>query len=257
MKLFIFLSIFLSTSFYPVITFADNSTQDFLVDYSISDGKDGRIFKQWHQYIGEKPVRSIDIKVRRESGSRDTYLNLRFGNGATFENGKRAQVDGTQTVSWNVGGEKSNGQELVLNAHNGEVFIESVRVNFDSDPQYSSRKPEREKIDDDSDKPSDVDPNAYNNCRTLYRIGRPIIEINRVKPTGNIFSGDQKVEGSIYAQCVQEAGYYESGRLKERIDFSLNDRFNRKEFNLRSSQNQNGEIRVYTTDGQQETYSLK
>lgn len=259
--------------------------EDYSLGYQISDGKNGRLFKQWTQPIKESPVQSVSITLRKDSGGNDTFVNLRFGRGDTFENGRRVFLThtGTQTVSWNVG-QAPNGEPLVLNAYNGEVYVESARVQYVR--TESERQPPRNPFDkpydhrpgnnnqddyprrphDDSghyqgDNNGDVYPpgpgsrdnrGMIGRCRRA-NISRPRVEIDEIRPTGGLFSGKYKVEGTVLGVCVVEAGYYENGRLKEKIDIPLNDVFSRGSFELRVRSGQNGKIRVFTTDGQEDT----
>lgn len=232
-----------------VATFAQAQTREFRSNQVIGDGKEGRSFAKWQGEIGNAAVGKVTVKLQKRSGGSDTYVNLRFGDDDTLEGGKRQYLNDNsfQTISWDVGGEQSKNRPLILNAYNGEVLIELIKVDFieNTPPTGGPLIPRPEEGSD-----------QLTACRELYRIGYPRIDIGKVKPTGNIFSGDQKVSGSIYAQCVQEAGYFEYGDLKEKIDFPLSDRFQRKSFSVKIRQQKNGEIRVYTTDGQEAVMSV-
>ena len=246
--------------------------QNYPANLVIGDGKSGRSYGKWTQSLPERPVQSVSITVRRQSGGDGTFVNLRFGSGATFENGKREYLrgNGTMTLTWNVGGIAPNGQPLVLNAYDGEVFVQSARVAFvgGARPHYDDRD-DRGGYDEgyghsghddrqDSyhqDGPAFGNGDAAERCRRA-RIQRPRIEVGRVRPTGGVFSGKFKVEGSIYGACVQEAGYFEEGRLKESIRFPLDDRYNRQEFQITGRSGRRGELRVFTTDGRDDVVSI-
>lgn len=235
---------------------------NFSVNQVVGDGKNGRTFAKWTQSLPERPVESVSVTVRRQSGGDNTYVNLRFGSGATFENGKREYVrgGGTMTLTWNVGGVVPNGQPLVLNAYDGEVFVQSARVSFvrGSRPTFDDRDDRggydegygggRDDHRQDGPAFGSGDGDAAERCRRA-RVQRPRIEIGRVRPTGGVFSGKFKIGGSIYGACIQEAGYFEEGRLKESIRFPLDDRFNRLEFEITGRSGRRGELRVFTTDG--------
>ncbi len=241
--LFVLLQILLFTSA------VFSQSREFRSGQIIGDGKEGRVFAKWFEDIGNAAIGKVTVKLQKRSGGRDAYVNLRFGDDDTLEGGKREYLDDNsfKTISWDVGGESSRNRPLVLNAYNSEVLIESVKVEFieNTPPTGGPLTPS----------PQNDTGDQLLACRELYRIGYPKIEISKVKPTGNFFSGDQKVSGFIYAQCVQEAGYYEYGDLKEKIDFPLSDRFQRKAFSVKVRQQKNGEIRVYTTDGQEAVMS--
>lgn len=87
---------------------------------------------QWKQTIKERKVKRVEAQVRRTSGSNKTFVNLRFGrNGKTFENGRRIFLtsDKKQKVVWKVD-QAPNGEELIMNAYDGKVFLQSVKVVF-------------------------------------------------------------------------------------------------------------------------------
>lgn len=252
------------------------------VNQVLGDGKNGRQFRKWTQGLPERPVQSVSITLRRQSGGDGTFVNLRFGDGSTFENGKREYLrgGGTTTVNFEVGGQTPNGQPLVLNAYDGEVYVQSVRVSFVNQgsqplpPRPRPRPPFNDQHDDRGGYDEgyghggydqgggqggylsgDQDRDAEERCRRA-RVQRPRIEVGRVRGTGGVFSGKFKVEGSIYGACIQEAGYFEEGRMKEPIRFRLDDRYNRQEFQITGRSGRRGEIRVYTTDGLEDRISI-
>lgn len=244
------------------------SKQSFPVGYTIGDGNDGRIFKQWQGSVKNQPISTVEVRLRKEKGGRDVYVNLRFGNGSTIDGSKRiALEDNTfQNAIWNVDGDMPNGKDLILNVYNGEAYVESVTVTF-ADNKFRANRPivnpglglNSNQSDNSSGfiGSQDQDNEMIRRCRNMYRIGYPRIEVGRINPSGGFFSTDQRVQGSIYAQCVQEAGYFEYGRLKDSIEFPLNDSFIRRDFSVKVRSGRNGEIRVYTTDGQVEAYRVE
>lgn len=318
-KTLVILQIFtlLIVSILPIRAHAGDGSEEFTVGSVIGDGKSGRRFAKWSQKIAEKNIDSVTVFLRKQSGGDDTYVNLRFGDGATFENGRRVYLrdNGEQDVTWRVGGKTPQGLPLVLNAYNGEVAISRVVVSYargsestsgdrssewDQDPRGpnssyprppldnnydnrydDSRNPDRygndnrygdNRYDNDnrygnnngyshgqgysnSNRPNDSAAAEY--CRDpRKRIRRPQIEISEIEPTGGLFSGKYKVRGSIFGQCVEEAGYYESGRLKEEIQVPYSDRADRIEFKVKARSGQFGEIRVYTTDGSDDSIDI-
>lgn len=223
----------------------------------ISDGSNGRVWQRWSQNISERPVRSVIVTLERRSGSNDTFVNLRFGlNGQTFENGRRVYLrdNSRQSITWNVNGEAPGGRPLVLNAYKGEVYVDHVRVEFADAEQPVSNvrpivKPPRPRpltVDSGS---SGADAATVRRCERRDNMRPPRIEITRVKPTGDLFSGKYRIEGSITAACVEEAGYYERGRLKDKIDIPLASNFQRQDFKLTVRTGKSGEIRVLTVTG--------
>ncbi len=252
--------------------------RDIPINQILGDGKSGRVYRTWTQGIAEGPVESVSITMRRQSGSDATYANLRYGSGNTFE-GKREYLrgGGNVTFTWNVGGAAPNGQPLVLNIYDGEAFVQSARVTYLRPERGPSRRPfdpgppgYDEGYGRDNDERSGYDRRDRNSggllsgsqsseaeerCRR-ERVRRPRIEIGRVRATGGVFSGKFKVSGSIYGACVQEAGYFEEGRMKEEIHFPLDDRYNRQEFEITGRSGRRGEIRVFTTDGSDDILSI-
>ncbi len=99
------------------------------------------------------------------------------------------------------------------------------------------------------------DRGAFESCRQM-RIRAPRIEIGRVRPTGGLFSGKYKLDGAVAGICIEEAGYYEKGRLKEKFNIPLSDRFLRVEFDLTVRSGERGEIRVFTSDGRAQSMTV-
>jgi hypothetical protein len=230
---------------------------DYTPQLIIGDGKSGRVFSQWKQLIDEKQVQNVTIRLQKRAGGNDTFVNLRFGRGDTFENGRRVYLTDTsmQTVTWNVAA-APNGQELVLNAYNGEVYVESVRINYDSIENENDKIPTSLKPTNETSHKGSVDENiAYSRCRDA-RIRRPQIDIGRVRSSGGMLSSKYRLEGSIYGNCIEEAGYFENGRMKEEMSFPLDDRYQRQEFRVQVRSGMRGEIRAYTTDGRIEVIDV-
>ncbi len=239
----------------PSVAFAE----DYQVGYVVGDGKNGRVFRQWVQQVAETPIRRVSMTLRRHSGGKDTFVNLRFGRGDTFEGGKRIYLNGNdaQAVSWEVGNAVPRGEPLVLNAYNGEVYLERVRVEFAQGgatprprqpvtPDFEPRTP----FGSTTPRPSRDDRQALARCRNMY-IAPPRIDLGELRPTGSLFSGKYKVEGSIRGVCIAEAGYFENGRLRESVEIPLSDLFSRREFKFKVQSGRRGEIRVTTIDGQE------
>lgn len=94
----------------------------------ISDDRHGK----WHelrQRISDRPVDHIEVVLRRENGTRDTFCNLGFEHGRVFAPA-RMQIDRNElhTLTWSADGESAGGRDLVMKAYNGEVFVESLRI---------------------------------------------------------------------------------------------------------------------------------
>ncbi len=236
----------------------DKSKVVYRVNQSISDGKNGRVWRQWRENVANRRIERVEAVLKRTKGANDTFVNLRFGNGEAFENGKQIFIrDGEkQTVAWQVGALPS-GQPLVFNAYNGEVQLERVILYYPQ-PATSvstsggSKKP-------DSSKPGwhaavdsvTGDTSAAGRCRRAKRVQAPKIEIGKVEATGGLFSGKYHISGSLFGSCIEEAGYFENAKLKQKIEFPLTDTVKRVEFKVNTKTGKNGEIRIYSTTGQE------
>ena len=95
-------------------------------------------------------------------------------------------------------------------------------------------------------------------CRSLsrYDVQSPRVEVVNIKPTGNVFEDNVRVEGAIEGACIQEAGYYEDGRLVERIPVQTTSDFQRFEFGVKAKRNRNPEVRVYNVFGARDTFNV-
>lgn len=220
-------------------------TQTFDVNRVISEGN------SWRTALPDRPVESVEVILRREPGSStDTYVNMRFEGAETFESGRRAQVDrsSNHALTWNVNAEPQ-GRPLILNAYNGEVYVDRIRVRYaDSLPADTARA----RLSDDSDLAErESDRDTVERCREA-RVSTPSIEIAEVEPRGGLFSGKYQIEGSVRGTCIQEVGYFEDGRLQEKIAFPFDDRFRREEFEVNVRSGRGGELRAYTVDGKEE-----
>ena len=102
-----------------------------------SDGKGERApWRQWvYSGLPNRRIKSISITMQNKSNyPGNTYVNLRFGkNGQTLDNGKRVRLPSKDTVTktWNLGGARSNGKDLVLNVYKGEVQLYTARVVYE------------------------------------------------------------------------------------------------------------------------------
>jgi len=248
---------------FPLVATSQETIQHFTVGQVISDGKAGRVWNEWKSSIPEGSVDSVSVVMRRDTGGADTYINLRYENGQTFENGKRVYLHdtGSKTVFWNLKGEAPNGRALILNAHNGEVFIEAIEVKYRSPvqsavptqsyPAPGTTAPNSASQSAPNQNTNNYDPEVAKRCRWA-RIRPPRIEIGRIRPGAVLFGGKFKAEGSIYGNCIEEAGYFENGRLKERFDFPFSDRYQRKDFSVEVRTGKLGEIRLHSTDGKED-----
>jgi hypothetical protein len=244
--------------------YAGSQDEEFKVARITSDGKNGRPFSQIRQKVAERPIASVTVRLQKQTGGNDTFVNLRFGSGQTFESGRREALTDTQskTITWNLDGQTPNGQPLVFNAYNGEVYVHSLSVRYaDSTEKEPERGLERDRVfEKQDDRPHRSQRNAVDeseslaSCRDNFRRVRPPrIEISELRASGGLFSGKYRLGGVISGQCIEEAGYYEQGRLKEKIEVPLSDRFNRTDFRVQVRSGRGGEIRAFLIDGTDES----
>lgn len=255
----LFAAYLLSTLSLDVSSALANPVDVFNDNVQISDGKQGRVWNKWSRVVKEQTVVSVVATIKKNSGGNDTFINLRYGKGNTFENGKQVFLGNNQTTTahWTVQ-EKPNGRPLVLNAYKGVVQVISVKI------VYAATKPKTRAIsigassshgNTNSGRPTAHHPRSTpNNSQTVAICQRgnynsPNIEISKVKSSGRFFSGKYRVSGSIRGSCVEEAGYFENGQLKEKFTFPYSARFKRQEFHIKARSGKGGEIRVYTTNG--------
>ena len=89
--------------------------------------------RQWRARIMEKPIKELQIHLRRTCDNDNTYVNMRFGStGHTFD-GKRIYLkrSGTTCETWQLHGRLPQKEDLILNAYNGKVFVEKVTVVYE------------------------------------------------------------------------------------------------------------------------------
>ncbi len=260
-------SVFILLFFVPSLAQAQENELVFTNRQSIGDGKNGRTWSQWKKDVGDKRIGKVTVIARRQRG-KNVYLNLRFGNGRTLDNGKRESLVGNdqQTLSWNVGGQRSSGEPLVLKVYNGKALIESVSVEVL--PELPKPKPKPAAVQNSQPAPAPVarqsreerrnslDPEARSGCERRESLRRATIEVAKVKESGGLFSGKRRVAGSIKAACVEEAGYYENGQLVSSFDLPFQNRFSRSQFEVQVRSGKNGEFRVLTYDGNEEVLNV-
>lgn len=239
---------------------ADKGKVVYKVNQAISDGKNGRVWRQWRETVANRRIERVEAVLRRTSGANDTFVNLRFGNGEAFENGKQIQISNndSQTVAWQVGS-RPEGQPLVLNAYNGEIQLERVIVYFPKPLAAFKPNTTSEEAKPKGSKPGweaaldsvSGDTSVAGRCRRAKRVQAPKIEIGKVEAHGGLFSGKYRISGSLFGSCIEEAGYFENAKLKQKIEFPLEDTVKRVEFQVNTKTGKNGEIRLFSTTGQE------
>lgn len=245
------ITILASVIILPVIGVTSDNTEVFKVRQLLQSGSG------WKKAIPEGRVDSIEAVLRRESGSTDTFVNLRFEGNETFENGKRVQIDwrNDRVVSWDVAGARSEGRPLVLNAYNGNIYVEEIRVHYQDDRREAHRS-DREHLGRSAFR--GVDGEIAERCRERQN-REPQITIESIKSGSDFFassSGEFAVSGSVAGTCVQEVGYFEHGKLKSQIEMPVDDRFRRQDFEIKARTGRDAEIRAYTLDGQEDRVSI-
>lgn len=212
--------------------------QSFSPNLTISDGKEGRVWKQWRQNVAERPVLYVTIVVHKTSGS-SASLKLRFGASSGFENDREVILsDNKQNkITWDVSGAFPKGQPLVLNSYKGEVVVEQVVVVYSREATSGVAKA--------------VSPTGQQ-CQTKDKVLN--IQPGKITRASGSASRLYKITGTIQGTCVVEAGYYENGELKQKINFPLSNSVKTQEFELNVKAGTNGEIRVQTSNGLEESY---
>lgn len=89
-----------------------------------------------------------------------------------------------------------------------------------------------------------------------YSMGTPRIDVSRIKASGNMFKSGYKVYGSFEGICLQEAGYFENGHLKQKFPVAVSRQFRRSEFEVKIRGDKNPEIRVYNVLGERSIYEI-
>ena len=223
----------------------------FPVGFTISDGKEGRVWKQWRQNIQTQAVSTIQATLRRTKGTPSTYVTLRFGTDPVLENGRRVTLenDEPQTITWDADGAVAHGKPLVLNAYEGEVEIESVTVQYGKPSTLVSSIIGTQKSSAAS---QPVHSASTERCLSQRRLKPPKIEILLIENGGDPSSDTFQIEGEITGSCVKEAAHFEHGRLKTPINFPLSSEPSAQAFQLRVASGRNGEIRVTTICGDED-----
>lgn len=92
----------------------------------------------------------------------------------------------------------------------------------------------------------------------LRFIRAPRIDVYDLRSRGNLFGDKYRVRGTIEGTCISEAGYFEDGRLVEKIPVNTTPEFKRYEFevNIRGDSSRDPEIRAYSANGEREEVEL-
>lgn len=242
-----------------ILSFTSASSADNFVPQNkrIGDGSDGAPFGRWTHSPQNIAISQVSFKLRKFSGGDDAYLNLRFGDGDTFENGRRVYIqDNSQnTVTFSAGNKSPNGQQLVLNAYNGGFIITGYKIKYSKEtfiPQ-SNKPPSANFPGKPVFRPLHKKP--VEGCNDSY-LKKPLIEVSDKEARGGLFSGKYRLYGSIFAACVNEAGYYERGKLKDKLDFPLSSDYERRSFEFKVRSGRGGAIKVYSANGEVESLSV-
>jgi len=236
------------------LAFAEEEVTTYQPGVVIGDGRSGRVFRKWSKVVQDpRRIKRVELTLRLKEGSEKTYVNLRFGEyGDAFEQGKRAYFTNGKllTTSFLVG-EPSRTRPLVLNVYEGEVYVAEVRAFFDPVHSPVGSGTTQELEPGDSFGHETQAEKAALDC-DRRNLKRPRIEIARVRKSGGLFSGKYRIDGEVFGACIEEAGYYERGKLEKRFFIPLSDRHQRYEFELQVRSGRSGQIRAYTSDGRVE-----
>ena len=256
-----FLSILIATPSFSESPRRDNFVR-IPVNQKIGDGSNGRPFAKWVRGIDNRKVEKISFTIQRLQGGKDSYVNLRFEGGDTFGGGKRfSSISSVSAKTYEVEvNESPNGKPLIMTAYNGEFNLVDVTIIYNSAKTFlplTERPrdwPSPRPLPGDSQVSGGTeDPNALAYCRDRdNRIRKPRIEIGEIESRGGLFSSKYKITGEVFGACIEEAGYFEKTRLKDKFEIPLSDRTKRYPFEVRVKSGKRGEIRVYTVDGNEE-----
>ncbi|MCB0359661.1 MAG: hypothetical protein KDD44_08495 [Bdellovibrionales bacterium] len=237
----------------PSLAFAQ---QSFPENVRIGDGKNGAIFNSWSARLENQPVLQVTASVQRVRGGDDTYINARFGEGSTFENGRRVNLSSgnVEEITWNVGGIRPDGRPLVIKAYNGEVIVRTVSVTYQQPAASSGIQPIQPPAPVRA--PEAANSTSTEGCDGGRYFRAPTIEVGRVEPKGSLFSGKYELSGSIYGACIVEAGYFEHGQLKERIEFPTMPSYQRRNFSVRVRSGRQGKVQVLAADGSRDEVNV-
>lgn len=92
---------------------------------------------------------------------------------------------------------------------------------------------------------------AIDSCKARIGTARPRIKIDITRPIGGRGSTVYLIKGVVVGSCIDEAGYYEFGKLKDKFAIPLNDQLVRFEFSIISYRGINAELKVFSLDGRQ------
>ena len=206
----------------------------FVVNSIVSDGKDGRVWRQWRQTVRETPIYVVEAEVSG-IGQEETAALLKLRVGSNWQEEQEVLLNDSKVekIMFKLNAVSPRGQPLVLSASRGEVMVKTITVEFAPVHEPSVPKPAVEK--DDSDESCELDPQ---------------ITVTRVKPV----SGDASariIAGRMAGSCVETAGYFENGQLQEKIPFPPGKKLQRQKFEVRVHTQKNGEIRIQTTGGRE------
>jgi hypothetical protein len=112
--------------------------------------------------------------------------------------------------------------------------------------QPSQREPQRRE-------PPPYDPTAI--CRTA-RIIVPQIRLVSVTAITGLSTGRYRLQGIVEGNCIEEAGYYESGQLVEVIGIRMDDNTVSDGFTVIVRSDHDGEIRARSSDGSMATLKV-
>lgn len=107
--------------------------------------------------------------------------------------------------------------------------------------------------------PAQTSGSGYQECQQMRSgyVPSPRISIYKVKPTGNVFSSKYKIVGEIEGICLVEAGLYEDGRRVQNIPLRTTPEFQRFEFEVKGSPDNDPEVRVYNIQGDRDIFEVR
>lgn len=214
--------------------------------------------------VQERPIESVEVRLRQEPSDRDAYVKVGFQLNRAFEGDRRTYIGpgDLRTEIWSVDERFAKNRPLLLAAYDGRVYVDSIIVHYGTQRTDSGRTYHRGMYGPESyrDEERMRDEETTRRCRQST-IDRPQFRLENREQLQSLLSGlltgQTTITGELSGRCIREAGYYEQNRLVQRIEFPYNDVYTQRRFSLQLSQSTGGELRARTADGREEIVPLQ
>lgn len=102
-----------------------------------------------------------------------------------------------------------------------------------------------------------VDKNELEACKISAGTSKPRIQVDLAKPVGSPYSTIYIISGKIVGSCIDEAGYYENGEIKQKFYIPLSTKLTKFNYNITTYKGLKAEVRVYSLDGRQDKLDIE